>query len=222
MPIALPSMLAQVLTEPPVPLLPDPPAIEHYLLESPWMACAVLVIAGFVGLIVLNRQGKAGRGVQVAGAGILLAAVVFVLATVVKTEREALAERTLELVARTATVDTAGLSPLLSDRVAVSTSLALPIAIPVDKATLLDSVRKTLGESYRIEKHTTGRVRAVIDGQNTARTQVRVWVTLAKGQAYYDAPVGSWWRIEWRKEGDEWRVVTLTLQQVDGLGGGSK
>jgi hypothetical protein len=214
--------LAQILTDSPVPRLPDPPALAHYFLESPWFAVVGLVLGGALALIVLNRQGRAGLGAGMMLAGFALAAMVAVVALLVETQRELLIRQTRELVARTAAADTAALGPMLSDRVSFSSSLPLGQALPVDKESLLDSVRTNLGQSYRIAEHSTGGEQATIDGANTARTQLRVWVELNRDQAITGAPIGSWWRIDWRLEGDQWRVSGLTLMQLDGLGVGSR
>lgn len=212
--------LAQILTDSPVPRLPDPPALTHYLLESPWFAVVGLALGGAIALIVLNRRGQAGLGVKIMLAGIVLAAMLAVVAHFVETQREGLIRQTRELVARTAAADTAALRPMLSDRVNVVS--ALPLTLPVDKQTLLDRVRQELGEAHPIAEHSTGGEQASIDGVNTARTQLRVWVQLHRDQAITGAPIGSWWRIDWRKESDEWRVATITLTQLDGLGGGQR
>lgn len=212
--------LAQILTESPVPRLPDPPALTHYLLESPWFAVVGLALGGAIALVVLNRQGRASLGAGIMLVGFALAVLLAVVAYLVETQRERLIRQTRELVTRTAAADTAALRPMLSERVNVVS--ALPLTLPVDKETLLDRVRQELGEAHPIAEHSTGGEQASIDGVNTARTQLRVWVQLHRDQAITGAPIGSWWRIDWRKEGDEWRVATITLMQLDGVGGGQR
>ena len=214
--------LAQILTDSPVPRLPDPPAITHYLLESPWFAVVGLALAGAIALIVMNRRGRAGQGATIMLAAFALAALVAIVASLVEPQREALIRQTRELVARTAAVDTAALGPMLSDRVSITSTPTLGITLPVDKASLLESVRRYLGDTFRIVNHSTGGEQASIEGSNTARTQLRVWVELDRDQAMIGAPIGSWWRIDWRREGDQWRVSGLTLMQLDGVGGGQR
>lgn len=210
--------LAQILTDAPVARLPDPPALAHYLFESPWIPIAILVVAGVVGFVVLNRQGKARQGVFALLGGVVMAAMLALTAFLMETPRELLIRQTRDLVARTAAADTAGIRPLLSDRVTMVCALPVPLSLPDTKQALLDAVQLQLGTNFPVREHSIGGEQASIDGPNTARTQMRVWVTLEREQAMYGGPIGSWWKIDWRKEGDEWRVATITLLQLDGLG----
>lgn len=214
--------LAQILTDAPVARLPDPPALARYLFESPWVPIALLVVAGVIGFVVLNRQGKARQGVLALGGGVVVAAVLAIVALVVETPREFLIRQTRALVARTAAADTAGVRPFLSDRVTVVCALPVPLPLPETKQALLDAVQQQLGNTMPIREHSVGGEQASIDGPNTARTQLRVWVTLEREQAVYGGPIGSWWKIDWRKEGDDWRVATITLLQLDGFGSGPR
>lgn len=199
-----------------VPRLSDPPVLTTYLLESPWPVVAGLIAAGLAALWWMNRAGKVRRGVRVLLAALALAAGVAILASVVTTERETLRGRTAELVKATATADTNGLRDMLTDRVRV---MAFgPVPMPDGKQAVLDAVRSYLVDQYPLKEHTIGAVQAIVDGPNTARTQVRAWVKFKDGDLYNSA-IGSWWRLTWTRSADgPWRVSGIEVMQIDMVG----
>jgi hypothetical protein len=204
-----------------VPQLPDPPLLAHYLLENPWPLAIAAVFAGIVGFVVLNRAGKLRQGGRALLAAVLLAVGVIILAALVTTEREALQERTKAMVDLTASASTTELRDYLTERARVSAFG--PVPMPQGKQAVLDAVQENLGSRFPVKEHSLGAVQAVIDGPNTARTQVRVWIKF-KDEGLYAGSIGSWWRMAWTREltaGGEpgpWRVSSITVMQVDGLG----
>jgi hypothetical protein len=206
-----------------VPMLPSPPLLAHYLLENPWPVLAGLITAGIIAAVVLNRRGRLRAGLRILAMAAVLALGVWILAASVTTEREVLRARTRELVETTVAVRTAELADMLTDRISVSSPVGAPS--PQGKDAVLQAVEQTLTSAISIKEHTVGPVSAVVDGPNVARTQVRVWVRLKGDAAFYDAPLGAWFRIGWtrtRGSGNEpdgpWRVTSIDVLQVDGLG----
>jgi hypothetical protein len=206
-----------------VPMLPAPPLLAHSLLESPWPVLAGLLLGGAVAAYLLNRRGRLRDGVRVLIGAIVLAAAVWVLATSVTTEREALQARTRELVELAVNVRSSELESMLAERISVNSPPGAPS--PKGREQVLEAVRQTLTSVIAIKEHTTGPVSAVVEGPNVARTQVRVWVKLKGEAAFYEGPIGAWFRIGWAREigtGDAprgpWRATSITVLQVDGLG----
>jgi hypothetical protein len=208
---------------PSVPMLPSPGVLERWLLESPWVLMGVLAVLGLLALLALRRAGRPQAGAGAMIVALTLAGVAFAVATLITTERERLAARTLDMVALVASARTGELSDYLEPGARVVSVLGIPT--PTGRESLLESVRRYPGELFPIREHSTSAVQAVQDGANTARTQLRVWVRIAKEQAFYDVPTGSWWRINWRRDPGTgpgqwgpWRVTTIELLQLDGMG----
>ena len=213
--MAIFSTLAQIQSAP-VAMLPRPPLLQVYLLEQPWYMAIGLAAAGIAAFFVLNRAGKLREGLLLATGGITLGAAVLLVGLMVTTERERLMRQTSLLVDAAAGVDTAALDPMLDDPVTVWLGSN---PTKMSREELLNKVRDALGGQYRVRDQRTGGLQVVLDGERQARTQVRVWVRAeAMG---YDVPIGSWWRIDWRRSdttpGAPWRVYGLTLMQVDGM-----
>ena len=75
----------------------DPPFIEHLLLEQPWPLAVVVIVIGVILFIVARRSGKRPL-YYVALASAVLAPLLFVLSSMVTTDREHLMDQTTQLV----------------------------------------------------------------------------------------------------------------------------
>jgi hypothetical protein len=187
------------------------------MLESPWAVIAGLTAAGVIALVVMQRRDRLKDGLRVLAVSVALAIGVLVLAASVTTEREVLAARTREAAIAAAGARVTDLRDLLTERASVKAFAGLPM--PHGKEELLRTVQSTLGGTIVIKDLKIGPVRAIVDGPNVARTQVRVWATPAGEQAMYNAPTGAWFRLGWTREGDgPWRITTINVMQIDGLG----
>lgn len=201
-------MLAQVT----VPMLPDPPMLEHMVFESPWMAVAGLVVLGLLSAWLLSRQGRR-RAALVAGIiGPALGAALAVTASVVTTTRERLIADTHDLVAATAAADVTRLESFLAPDL---TLRVFWVNRGHPRAEVLDLVRQYPGGQTPVKSWRINQSSASIDGPNAARTQVHV-TTRSPSATLYDIPMGSWWRIEWRKDPDQtWSVRGIECLQGD-------
>jgi len=200
-----------------VPTLPAAPVLPHYLLEDPWPVVVGLLLAGLIAAIVLHRRDRLKSGLRILGLAVVLAAGVYALASLVTTEREVLAARTRDAATFTAAAKVSDLRDLLTERASVHAFN--PIPVPHGREELLDTVRSTLGHSIIVKELTIGPVRAVVDGPNVARTQVRVWAKLDGEQAFYNAPIGAWFRLDWTREAlGPWRITGINVMQIDGVG----
>lgn len=213
-PSTLPPLLAQA-----VPSLPAPPAVQHYLLENPWPTAIVLAVCGLVVAAILNRQGQSRRAVLTAVGLFLAAGAVVATSSLVTTTREALIHRTRLLIDAAARADTESLRDMLASDADLRAAF---LTGDWGRDRLLDGVQRYLGQQYPIQSHREDSARAIIDGPNAARTQIHV-VVRAKEATMYDVPVGSWWRIEWRKDADGvWRVRGLECLQLSAIAPGTK
>lgn len=204
----------------PVPKLPDPPFLTHYLLESPWGLIVLLLLAGFAAFFVLNARAKARQGLAALASAVLLAGIVWLASSLVTTERERLADRTRTLINATAGVQLSELRTMLAESAQVRLNGFL---FRSSRQSILDDVDRVLAKQYPVKSIAISTPTAVVDGPNSARTQVHVSARV--NNMTYDAPVGSWWRIDWRRdisptgEGTgEWTVVNLEMLQIDYFG----
>jgi hypothetical protein len=210
--------------ESPVPQLPSPPLLAANLFESPWIVIVVLLLAGFVAFFILNARAKARHGLAALAAAVLLAGAVWLTASLVTTERERLADRTRALINATANVQLSELRSMLAENAQVRLNGFL---LRSSRQSILDDVDRVLAKQYPVKSVSISTPTAVVDGPNSARTQVRVSARV--DNMSYDAPVGSWWRIDWRRslsptgEGEgEWTVAGLEMLQIDYFGDPSK
>jgi hypothetical protein len=219
--------LGQLLVDSPVPMLPEAGVFERFVLESPWLLVGVVVFLALAAFLAFNKAGKLRQGVISLVAGLVVAGLAAVLGMAITTERERLQMRTRDLVRLTADANTSELKDYLDPHVKFSG--ISEVGSLHERDVLLESVRRYLGEMFKVRSHSLSRVGATIDGENVARTQVRVWVHVDKDAAMYDAPIGSWWRIDWRRDPvagaapgradyGPWRVSRVSLMQLDGLG----
>jgi hypothetical protein len=200
-----------------VPMLASPPPLIHYTVENPWPVIAGLLLAGIIAAIVMQRRDQLKLGLLALAAAAALTALIFVLALSITTEREVLAERTQQAATFTAAANITDLRELLTERAVVKAFG--PIPMPRGRDELLDVVSKYLGSTYKLKDVKIGPVRAVIDGPNLARTQVRVWAKLDGDQAMYNVPTGAWFRLGWTRDGTgPWRITDINVMQIDTLG----
>lgn len=221
---AFSALLAQGGTNPDaasVPTLPTPPWIEATLFESPWTGMVVLVAAGAVAFWWFNRLQQGRTGAIVLAGAIAAAVGLFLTARFVTTEREELADRTETLVGRVAKADVDGISRMLAPDVRVT-------IFGRDRGFTAQSIGRWVensmrpGAMYGVKDYSVGSLTATIDGANVARTQCRVRVT----SETYGIPIGSWWRLTWRKDSaqggsGDWLVTQIEAMQIDAVAEGA-
>lgn len=200
-----------------VPPLPSPPALVHYVLETPWLVLGAVVLSGIVALVVLNQRNKAKLGLVVLALSLVFAAAIFLVSTLVTTERERLDTRTRELISLTSTAELGALRSVLSEQIQVRLG---GVTFRSGRDAVLSDVDRLLAKQYPISSIDITHVQCVIDGPNVARSQVRVRAT--SSAAMYNAPAGSWWLIDWRRDLDsagqgtgEWRASGINMLQLD-------
>lgn len=201
-----------------VPRLPDPPAVAYYVFENPWPLTIGLSVCGLVAMLVLRHRGQWREGRTVFACAAALAALVVGLGYGVTTQRETLRARTRELVDLTAAVKTTDLREFLTEQARVGV-FSTHVGGVRGREEVLKAVQTHLGDTFSLESHEIGPVQAVVDGPNVARTQVRVWAKPQKDKQLYDVATGAWFRMDWKRDDQgPWKVVAVTIMQMDGLG----
>jgi len=199
----------EFLSSPDIRPLPEPGLVERLLFEGSTMLWVGLAVAGVVALVGLATRGQLKAGAGAFGVLAALALAAFVVPMLVETDREVVLGRVDELIDVTAAADADALGPMLDEGVRLSIS-GFAVEMPRDR--ILSLVRAQLGGPYRIREHRVLERQAVLDGPNSARTQVSVRVD---GEGY--GRVGSWWAINWVDRGDGWRVVSIEALYIPGV-----
>lgn len=195
--------------------LPDPPWLEHALLESPWLLVGGLVSSGVVVLVLLNRAGRARTGVLIALGTILVGAALAALSAAVQTAREDLAARTRALVEVALRNDQAALELVLGAGMVFD---VLGDVARNGKDAAMGLVARYV-PLYPLRSSAVTDLRAVEDGPDTGRSQFQL-VVVPEATRF---PHASWWTITWRRGGDgAWRVWSIKGEQIDGVGGGAQ
>lgn len=194
-----------------IPPLPQPGLVERLTLESPMALVLSLAVIGLAGLIIFNNRGRAGTGLSVLGVAWLLAGAALLVALLVETPRERLMDRTRELVAALAGVDTNALSGMIDEDATVEVRGVRSFE---GRDSIIRGAEQYIGSSTRIESHRVPEIQAVIDGPNAARTQVRV------RHSGNSVPPASWWRITWYRvsESEPWVAIEIEPLWITGLG----
>jgi len=206
------------LDPPPPAALPGPPAFDRYLLESPLLAMAVLLGAGFAAYWFLRSRGKAGAGAAVGVGLAMMAAGVFLAARMVETPREAMGRAAKALVAAVAGADLAAADGLLSPEAALYSFLS-PAGMP--KAEILSVVERDFAPGrgrYALKEWAVLERQAVLDTPVSGRVHIKVRVT-PDATAF---PNLSWWRLDFERGGDgRWRVRGIQPLSIAGQGNAS-
>jgi hypothetical protein len=195
---------------PPAPL-PDGPFWERWLLEEPLWTAVALAVGGVVVFMILNRAGQARQGLIAAGAGLVLAAGVFVLASLVTTDREQLRNATGALVTAVAKADAAAAGELLAPEVRLRPPAVVGRA-SMGRDQILAFVGNEMRGTYRIENYRVLQTQAALGGPTAGVTQTYVRVSPEQTRA----PTFSWWRLAWRKGSDgRWLVTDIEPISAD-------
>jgi hypothetical protein len=168
----------------------------------------MLIIAGIVTFIILNRRGKLRQGMLV-GTGLIVVGIgVWILAAAVQTDREAITTQTRDLIGATARAQTTDLDRLLAPDARLFVSIRIPgvtiSSAGLDKADILKKVKQELGQAHTVSECAILETQAVIDAPGSGRSQVRV-------RAVIDSfPTFSWWKVTWGRGNDgPWRATAI-------------
>lgn len=216
MPAAFPISLAQIgkFINPDVPALPDPPLLQRIILEQPTLPAIAALLIGIVALFALRNAGRTKAGPIALCAGILLCIGLITAGRLVRTDRETLLLAQDSLVTAVAGADLETLENGLDPSARIR-GLNVPGIRPgQDRDGIISLVRSTTGGAYTINNFRIIKRQAIIDGPNSARTQiyVRVEPTLT------GTPTFAWFRILWRLDPDDsWRAVEIEPLFISGV-----
>lgn len=184
--------LNQVLDIPSPPPLPEPPALERYLFEQPWMPLGVLVLVALVSFFAMQHRGQAKQGGVIAGICLVLAGGLALLATLVETSRERARLATEGLVTAVAEGDGATLRRELTADARVFHARAP--AVGVSRDDIADFVSRNFSSTgmYRVTDRKIEQFQAAELADGRVQVQVKVRVTSPLAQL----PVRAWLRLD--------------------------
>ncbi len=168
-----------------------------------------LIVAVVIALVVMNRRSQLRTGLVVAGACLLGAGAVVMIASRVTTDREQIASNTRGLIAAVATGDVEKAGEILSSDAQLT--LAGGGSFSLDRDGLLAGV-EALQQKVRLKGHRTLDLTQSVDGPNVGRSRVVVRVGLEEGGLAFSS-----WEMLWRREGDsDWRLMRMECLSVNG------
>lgn len=184
---------------------PQPPLIEHVLLESPW-TLAMTLAAVAIGVFVVG--GRSGRRKLQKWAALPLAIGVigFVVAAVVNTDRELMQQRTRAL------VDAAVADPIDLDAMRDLLDESVRLFV-LDRERILAMAQRARA-IYRIDSATITTLLARRDTPTAGQTLLTVLARVSS--KYGDYPAKTRWLLHWRKDpAAGWIIDRLELISVN-------
>lgn len=192
-----------------LPDLPGAGFFTHWLLEAPLAPAALLIALGLVVFIALRHTNHAKKiGIPALGLGVILGGGVYLLGSLVVTDREVLVQRATELVEATSSGDTGVLSSMLDPGVRVRSIFA-----SVSGRQSVINLMKNRAPGV-VANAQTRRVNAGLSGPQVATTQIKVRV---KGEML---PSLSWWSVNWTRpstDSDDWVVTHIEPIWIQGF-----
>ena len=203
-----PTSTAQWLN-PPAPR-PQPAASlwQVWLLETPWYPAAVLALVGLLGFVLLRRLHKPTPAVMVMGSCLGLACAILAAGLTVRTPREMMLDASRALVAAVARADGAAVDTMLDE------SCQLRGFGPIgtmDKPGIVGAVRNKFAANgaFAVSSCRIDESQAAAIGGGVGTTQLLVSATPKGG--LYNAPVRTWWRIDWKLDTATKRVRAVAI-----------
>lgn len=206
-----------LLQAPPIDGLPPAPLLERFLFEQPLLPVVVLGLLAVIAVIAFASRNQRQRGVLVAGVLALLAGGVYLVSTLVTTEREELLERTEVLIGAAASVDSVVLRDILTENASLRTTGAIErvLASIEGRTEIINRASQSLEGRYQVTEWEIVDRQATIDGPSVGRTLVRVGVDVdGFSRTHY-----SWWRLHWERGPDgQWRCFEIEPRWILGAG----
>lgn len=189
--------------------LPGPPLWARVLFESPHAVAGAILAVGLLMMIVWIRRGLAGRAAISAGTGVAIAGALVLVAAMVTTEHERINGSTLMLVESATSGDSAAVGEILADDARLFA--AGSAALRVERDAII-AAAQTLNDRVRLREASVTRRTASVDGPNSGRSRVVVRTNFAEGGLNFTS-----WEIGWRLEADgEWRATRIEALSVNG------
>lgn len=201
--------------------LPSPPFLTHYLFESPWLLGVGLGATGLVASLFLSRNGRARLAGICGFIGLLAGALIFMLSSLVITERERLIETSNRFIR--AAID-GQKDPVAAGLRSDVTLTLLGRSSRLGKDDLVRLVARDIVATYQAKDSRIGKTSAVIDSPTVARTQTPIHVVTKLDTG----STRTTWLLTWVRESAEvggdmggWRVRSIEAQEIGFMPQGS-
>jgi hypothetical protein len=206
---AAPPALAQLnfLNIPDPQPLPEGPLWSRLLFESPLPLVALLATAGVATILILNQRGDLRRGLRLGGPILAAAAALWLLATLVMTDRERLKASAIELVRAVAAGDAAATDRALAPD-AVLRSFVDASGLPRDR--VIERVERDFrkGGSLEVKEYAILEIQATTQGDRDGFVQLKLRAT----PQITGGPTFSWWRLDLSRDASgAWRTTGVDL-----------
>lgn len=188
---------------------PDPPLLQHLVLESPWALALVLLLVGVALVFIARRSGRGHAGPAYVGCVLMaLAVLVPIIAYLVETGRERIAQNTRDL----------ALAP--EDPFDLQTILDLTTQdvrlIDMDREGLI-ALAPRFEEVVKIEDVRVTNLMTVQDSETYGRSYVAVLGRFHSSQGI-SSPFKVQAILRWRREPDgKWRMHQIEQMAIDGV-----
>jgi hypothetical protein len=184
---------------------PQPPLIEHLLLESPW-TLAITLAAVAIGVFLVGGRSGNRRLQKWAALPLLIGVVAFTVAELVNTDRELMQQRTRRL------VDAAVADPIDIDTMRDLLDESVHLFV-LDRERILAMARRAR-EIYRIDSATITTLLSRRDTPTAGQTLLTVLTRVSS--KYGDYPAKTRWLLHWRKDpAAGWIIDRLELVSVN-------
>ncbi len=189
--------------------LTEPVGLSVWLLEQPLAASLAIALAGIVAATLLRRREQAKLAIPVGAALIVLAIGVYVLGTLIVTDREQIQSGSTAFVEAAVDGDLEALDELILE----AAGLAASGSTVDDKGReRIKNLSQVQAQAELIESWRVSRLQATIDGANIGTTLFRVRATPRDGRLTI-----SWWRLNWRRDASGvWRIGTIDCLAING------
>jgi hypothetical protein len=191
----------QSLTEPLGPMV--------WILEQPLVGALTLAAIGIGTLALLKRRDQQRLGLSIGAPLVVLAAAIFVVGSLVETDRERIEDASRAFVVAAVAGDLAELDRLILAEAALAISGRTAADDGRDR---IEQLSKSQAQAGVIESWRVSRMQSTLDGQNVGTTQFRVRVTARVGD-----PALTWWKLHWRRDAQGvWRIWSIDCLAVNG------
>ena len=194
---------------PEMPALPSPSMVDVLLFEHGWLLPLTLGVLALVLFFGLSGRAKRGVTAAVVLSCLMLSAGSFILNRAITTPRETVRDNTRDLVGAVAVLDFEEIGRLTHDQLEGS---APQVGASFSKEDVMPGgmLEDVVCRVVQVSGHGIPELNAVIDGPNSARSQVAVWVDGSFGRT------GSQWAISWRLEDGEWLATKIEPIWIQG------
>jgi len=191
------------------------PVLQLWLFEKPAMPMVVLVVVGLAAMLSMRRSGKPRPGLITLGVCVLVAAGLFVSASVVTTDRER-----VSAVSRSIIEAVAG-----NDQRAAGELMRPTVSLRMSFGATAESRESLLNQIGRLHTEATVRGARVLDTRVDVRSPTvavaYVRVKVEGNVSGFPIPPYSWWKMSYAIDGEPsshgWRLAAIEPLWIVGV-----